>query len=108
MSLNSRRLFNLLRSLPLIRFALMLGGGMVSTSLVAWILGLIGHGRWPTTEAVAIARISALQWLGLGGLLIIAVVMIALAFGQLDRARLGVGQVSVDLDFENPDQGASQ
>lgn len=103
MTVTRRQVFEILRSLPMIRFALMLGGGVVATSFVAWVQGLIGHGRWPASEAVAIARISALQWLGLGGLLIIAIVMVALAFGQLGKATVGVGGVQVDLDFDNPD-----
>lgn len=105
MTVTRRQVFSLLKSLPMIRFALMLGGGMVATSFVAWIQWLLGHGRWPATEAVAIARISALQWLGVGGLAIIAVVMVALAFGQLGKATVGVGGVQVDLDFDNPEPG---
>lgn len=105
MSLKRRQLFNILKSLPMIRFALMLGGGMVATGLVGWVQFLVGHGRWPATEATAIARISALQWLGLGALAIIAIVMIALAFGQLGKATVGVGGVQVDLDFDNPEEG---
>jgi hypothetical protein len=105
-TITRQQVFNVLKSLPMIRFALMLGGGVVSTGLVAWIFWLIGHGKWPVTEGVAIARIGALQWLGLGGLLIIAIVMIALAFGQLGKATVGVGGVQVDLDFDNPESGA--
>ncbi len=103
MTVTRRQVFNVLKTLPMIRFALMLGGGMVATAFVAWVQGLIGHGRWPATEAVAIARISALQWLGVGALAIIAIVMVALAFGQLGKATVGVGGVQVDLDFDNPD-----
>lgn len=105
MSIKRRQIFNILKSLPMIRFALMLGGGMVATGLVAWVQFLVGHGRWPASEATAIARISALQWLGLGALAIIAIVMIALAFGQLGKATVGVGAVQVDLDFDNPEEG---
>lgn len=105
MTVTRQQVFSILKSLPMIRFALMLGGGGVATGLVAWIQWLIGHGKWPATEGVAIARIGALQWLGLGGLLIIAIVMVALAFGQLGKATVGVGGVQVDLDFDNPDPG---
>lgn len=105
MSIKRRQIFNILKSLPMIRFALMLGGGMVATGLVGWVQFLVGHGSWPATEATAIARISALQWLGLGALAIIAIVMIALAFGQLGKATVGVGAVQVDLDFDNPEEG---
>lgn len=105
MTVKRRQIFNVLKSLPMIRFALMLGGGVVATSLVAWVQFLVGHGRWPETEATAIARISALQWLGIGALAIIAIVMIALAFGQLGKATVGVGAVQVDLDFDNPEEG---
>jgi len=107
MTVTRRQVFRILQSLPMIRFALMLGGGIVATGLVAWIQALIGHGRWPATEATAIARITALQWLGLGGLAIIAIVMIALAFGQLGKAKVAVGDVAVDLDFDSPEDGAS-
>ena len=108
MTISKRQIFGLLKSLPMIRFALMLGGGMVATGFVGWIQWLIGHGKWPVTEGVAIARIGALQWLGLGGLAIIAIVMIALAFGQLGKATVGVGGVQVDLDFDKPDNGAPE
>ena len=106
MTVTRQQVFRILKSLPMIRFALMLGGGIVATIFVTWVQGLIGHGKWPATDAVAIARISALQWLGLGGLAIIAIVMIALSFGQLGKATVGVGGVQVDLDFDNPDSGA--
>lgn len=105
MSVNRRQVFDLLKSLPMIRFALMLGGGMVATSFVGWVQFLMGHGRWPATEAVAIARIDALKWLGLGGLAIIALVMVALAFGQLEKASIGFRDAKVDLDFDKPDPG---
>lgn len=107
MTVTRRQIFRILQHLPMIRFALMLGGGMVATILVAWDQARIGHGRWPETEATAIARIAALQWLGLGGLAIIAIVMIALAFGQLGKAKVAVGDVAVDLDFDSPENGAS-
>ncbi len=98
-----RWIFNGLRSLPLIRFALMLGGGVVSTVGAAWLIALLGlnTGRWPSGEAVAIARINGLTMLGIGALILIGIVLVALAWGKLDRLNLNIGGNSVEIDFDD-------
>lgn len=109
MTITRQQVFNVLKSLPMIRFALMLGCGLVATGFVVWDQLLVGHGEWKATDAgvtIALARIDALKWWGLSSHAIIAIVMIALAFGQLGKATVGVGGVQVDLDFDNPDTGA--
>ena len=90
-----------LRGLPLIRFALMLGGGMVATAGAAWLIILIGHGRWFNSEATAVARINGLTMLGIGCLVLIGIVLVALAWGRLDKLSFNVAGNSVDLDFED-------
>lgn len=100
-------MFTALQSLPLIRFALMLGGGMVASAGGGWMMWLIGHGRWPSTEAVAIARINALTALGCGCLVIIGVVMIALAFGRVGRVAVTTAAGSLDLRFDEKDPPAA-
>lgn len=94
-------ILNALRDLPLIRFALMLGGGMVSTAGAAWLIILIGHGKWFNSEATAVARINGLTMLGIGCLVLIGIVLVALAWGKLDKLNLNVGGNSVELDFED-------
>ncbi len=89
-----------LRGLPLIRFALMLGAGMVATAGAAWLIALIGHGDWPSGEAVALARIESLTWLAVGTLALIGVVLVALAWGQLGKLNVTVAGAAVELDFD--------
>jgi len=94
-------IINALRGLPLIRFALMLGGGMVATAGAAWLIILIGHGKWFNSEATAVARINGLTMLGIGCLVLIGIVLVALAWGKLDKLSFNVAGNSVDLDFED-------
>lgn len=107
------QLFALLKSLPLIRFALMLGGGGVATIGVATVLGwLQGLGRFPTSEAIWLARINGVVALGLAMTAIVALVMVTLAFGRAGRVSVeGPGGVKAEFDFDNPDppkgEGAS-
>lgn len=95
--------FGLLRSLPLIRFALMLGGGMAATTGVAAVLGwLMGLGRFPSIEAIWLARIHGAVAIGLAMTAIIALVMVTLAFGRAGRMAVkGPAGLSVDLDFDS-------
>lgn len=110
MTVTRQQVFSILKSLPMIRFALMLGCGLVATGFVVWDQLLVGHGKWHATDAgvaISLARIDALKWWGLSSHAIIAIVMIALAFGQLGKASVGFGGAQVDLDFDNTDNGAS-
>jgi len=103
--MNKRQIFALLKSLPLIRFALMLGGGVTATAGVASVLSwLLGLGRFPSQEAVWLARIQGAVALGLAMTAIVAVVMVTLAFGRAGRLGVkGPGGLELDLDFDNPD-----
>ena len=92
---------NALRGLPLIRFALMLGGGVMATTGAGWLIVLIGYGKWFNSEATAVARINGLTMLGIGCLVLIGIVLVALAWGRLDKLSFNVGGNSVDLDFED-------
>ena len=59
MRISQAQLFAVLKSLPMIRFALMLGGGGVATAGVAAVLlWLLGSGKFPPAEAVWLARIN--------------------------------------------------
>lgn len=91
--------FRLLKGLPLVRFALMLGGGMVATSGGVWLIAVLAHGRWLRTEAADIARINVLGMLGIGCLVLIGIVLVALAWGQLDKVKVSVGGNEVEADF---------
>lgn len=95
----------LLKSLPGIRFALMLGGGAVSTAGVASVLiWLQGAGGFPSAEAVWLARINGVVALGLGMTVIVALVMVMLAFGRAGKLSIrGPAGVGADLDFDTKD-----
>lgn len=100
-----QQIFALLKSLPMIRFALMLGGGAVSTigvgAVLAWLMGLAD---FPSAESIWLARIQAAAALGLAMTAIVAVVMVTLAFGRAGRLGVkGPGGLELDLDFDNPD-----
>lgn len=94
-------LFALLKALPFVRFGLMLGAGLVCTGGVAWVLYLLGYKSWAGIDpAVAIELIHGVTWIGLGFLGCIALVLVALAWGQLDKATVTFAGNSIDLDFE--------
>ncbi len=103
--MNRAQIFALLKSLPMIRFALMLGGGGVATIGVASVLiWLQGGGKFPAAEAIWLARINGAVALGLAMTAIVAIVMVTLAFGRAGRPGVkGPGGLELDLDFDNPD-----
>lgn len=102
MTVSRTQIFQLLKSLPLIRFALMLGGGIMATISA-------GHVQWwmarsagfPDAEAIWLARINAMLWLGVGSLGLVALVMVALTFGRAGRVGVKAAGVEVDVDFDN-------
>lgn len=101
------RLINALKALPLIRFALMLGGGFVASVAV-------GHVQWwlsrregfPDHEAVWLARIEAMKWLGLSATAVVIVVMVTLAWGKASGVKLTKGDATVELDFDDEEPKA--
>lgn len=99
-----KALFTALQALPLVRFALMLGGGMMATGGVTWAYLLLGHGTWPIGEAVALARINAIMLLGMSSMTVIGIVMVALAFGKLTDLNITTpaGSVSLKVDDDDP------
>lgn len=95
------KLSDALKALPLIRFVLMLGGGVAGT-VVAVIGGVwLALGQdFPHAENVWLARI---QWVGALGMLFAAfgiVAMITLAWGKVTGLKVGNGAASVELDFD--------
>lgn len=103
--MNRAQIFALLKALPMVRFALMLGGGIVATIGAGHVqLWLMGGKQFPAAEAVWLARIQGAVWMGLGSLLIVALVMVALTFGP--AGKLGIkapGGLELDLDFDKQD-----
>jgi hypothetical protein len=91
----------------LIRFALMLGGGVISTAGASWIIWLLGYARWPSGADVAIARINGLAMLGGGAMVLCGIVLVALAWGKLDKLNVSVGGNAVELDFDGDGPNAS-
>lgn len=107
------QIFAIARTLPVIRFALMLGGGGVATAGVAMILlWLQWLGGFPATDAVWLARIQGVVWIALGLVAIMGLVMVMLAFGRVGKLSLrGPGGVGADLDFdtrESPTAGEGE
>lgn len=95
-----------LKGLPLIRYALMLGGGVVASLGVANAFFWLGyHNKFPDAEAVWLARIQGVVWLGLAFCAIIFVVMITLAWGKVNGVSASVGAASFNLDFDDDDEG---
>lgn len=99
----SQAIWRLLKALPLVRFALMLGGGGVATIFLAHVQLWLQHAIFPATESIWLARINGAVSLGLASAAIIGVVMVALAFGRVGRVAVNAGAVSVDLDFDDRD-----
>ncbi|HAJ02613.1 MULTISPECIES: hypothetical protein [unclassified Brevundimonas] len=102
--LKSGQLFGLLKALPMIRFALMLGGGMVATALAAHVQWWLQHGRFPEAESVWLARIQGATWMGLASTFIVALVMVTLAFGRAGRLGVKAGGIELDVDFDKPEE----
>ena len=106
-NLNLRRVFNQLKLLPAITFALMLGAGVVVTSFAAWYTVIIGYGKWP--EAVAAERITALGTGMAISLGLIGLVIVALAFGKIKQLGItapnGIG-ANLEFDDDDDDGGA--
>jgi hypothetical protein len=95
------QLLALLKSLPMIRFALMLGGGGVATVLTGWIQIWLLHGsKFPNDTAVWLARVQGAVWLGLAAWAVIALVMLALAFGRAGKLRFRAAGIEADVDFD--------
>lgn len=103
MKITPHQVLNLLKSLPLIRFALMLGGGVVATLGVGHVQLWLLHGRFPDAETVWLARIQGAVWLGLAATAIVAIVMVTLAFGRAGKLGVKAAGVEIDVDFDNPD-----
>lgn len=102
------QLFALLKALPMIRFALMLGGGLVATALAAHVQAWLLHGPFPDAETVWLARIHGATWMGLASTGIVALVMVTLAFGRAGRVGVKAGGVELDVDFDREDPAPSK
>lgn len=90
-----------LKGLPLIRYALMLGGGIMASFAVAHVQLWTGHGHFPANEAIWLARIDAMKWLGMGALGIVALVMITLAWGKASGIKFAIGDKTVEVEMED-------
>lgn len=96
------RIFAALRALPLVSMALMLGGGMVATAGLIWLILLVGHGTWLKATEVDVARVQGLVAIALGLVGVIVVVMITLAWGRPDKISGSFGGATAELDFNEP------
>lgn len=97
-----------LRALPLIRFALMLGGGFIASLAVLHVqLWLAYETTFPHAEAIWLARIQGMTWLGVGSLSVIMVVMITLAWGKVGRVSgsFAGGTFEAEIDDDETEAG---
>lgn len=96
-------LFRVLRALPMIRFALALGGGFVASFGVAVVL-LQTTPPTPYPHSlpveVAVAAIQGKTVIALALCGIIAVVMVALAWGRVGRITGSFNGASLDIDLD--------
>lgn len=93
------RVLQFLRGLAAYRFALMLGCGVVGLGLSIWLIIIIGYGVWPAPSAPA--RIAALREALLVAMGLMALVLVGVAFGRLDRLSLKAGLVEANVEFED-------
>ena len=96
------KLISALSKLQLVTFAILLGAGMIVTSLSAWIIFIIAYIPWP--DSVASDRIHALAialWIVLG---LVGLIVVSLAFGKIEKLSVTGGVVSGELQFENDDE----
>lgn len=88
---------------PGFRFLLMLGGGMVASLAVLHVQWWLAHmGSFPASDAVWLARIDGMKWLGMGAMLVIGLVMITLAWGRASGVKLSNGVMSAEVEFDEP------
>lgn len=97
------RIVAALRALPLISMALMLGGGVIATAGLAWLIILVGYGEWLRATEVDVSRVNGLVAIALGLVGVIALVMITLAWGRPDKISGTFGGASAELDFDRPE-----
>ncbi len=99
-------LFRILRALPMIRFALSLGGGAVASIGVAAVLlqttPPVPYPRSLPVE-VAVAAIQGKTAIALALCGIIAIVMIALAWGRVGKITGSFNGASLDIDLDGKD-----
>jgi hypothetical protein len=93
-----------LKALPLIRFALMLGGGVMASIAAGMVQAWLAYGQFPDSEAVWLARIHGVTWMGLAATAIVAVVMVTLAWGKASGVKLTKGDATAELSFEDDDK----
>ena len=92
-----------LKALPTIAFALMLGAAFVVTAFIVWYTFILGYMKWP--EAVAADRINALAvalWIFCG---LIGLVIVALAFGKIEKVSVSGSVVSGEIEFDDGEDG---
>jgi hypothetical protein len=97
-------LFRILRSLPMIRFALSLGGGVMATAGVAVLIAIGGEPRpYPRNlpAEVAIAAINGKTAIALALCALIAIVLIALAWGRVGKISGSFNGASLDIDLDS-------
>lgn len=108
MPINIKEVFNNLKLLPAITFALMLGAGVVVTAFAVWFGFMIGHGHWPADVSVATARINALAVALDISLALIGLVIVALAFGKIKNlAVTAPNGIGANIAFDDTPEGKS-
>jgi hypothetical protein len=98
-------LISALKGLPLIRFALMLGGGFIASLAVMHVqVWLAYESTFPHSDAIWLARIQGMTWLGMGSISVIIIVMITLAWGKVGRVSGTFGATTIEASFDDDDE----
>lgn len=90
-----------LKALPVVRFVLMLGGGMVASAFVTAAAVWLAFSAFPNRELIWLARIEALATMGLAAWAVVIVVMITLAWGKVNGIKVSRGDISAELDLDD-------
>lgn len=96
-------LWGLLKSLPAVRFAISLGGGMVMTLFSVWVTWVLAYDPWP--KDVAEARVKALGFALVVALGLIGIVLVSTAFGKIGKVAVTLptgGGAEIDFDDDPP------
>lgn len=103
MTFTSKQVFEFLKALPLLRFAIMLGAGIVASVNAALAMALLGFNwGWISKHpSVAIEQMHGITYLGLAWIAVNAVVVVTIAWGKVGKLSANIAGNQLDLDFDD-------